>query len=535
MNRRNPVNALPEIERRAFIQAMGLAGLGFFLPNRTSFAASADTSTVSILHTTDLHSHLRPTRAYDGTEGVGGLIRVASQIARWRNQNPSSILVDCGDIYQGTEAGVRTKGEIMMRCLNQMRYDAWVPGNHEFDWGIEPFRAVVEASSMPVLSANALLEGRPSGHAGSTSGPLAKITPYLLKEVDGFKIGIVGITTPHLTYWFPDEFLDGFEAIDPIEPVRQSIRELQSRGADAIVLAGHMGLHRGNFANRTYELIAEFRGEVAAFLGGHTHRHVPGEWIDGVAFSQPAYHGIYAGKLDLVFDKNNRTLLSVEPQSVLMDASIPDDPVIASLTASDLARSAEILETTVGILEDELSIQRTPVAPSDVEWLIASAISTGLASMGHPVDAVFHGLLFPDGPVPAGSKTIRDVWKILPYENYIVTADLDHEELSTILAENFRRDDYRSIMGVEYRITGENDSLRVEPLHLPSSGRIRVAFNAYDSQSGGQRLMQLRKILGNNAVNRQLVRVQTRETLIEYFRDREFVRRAEFRIRRQAA
>jgi 2',3'-cyclic-nucleotide 2'-phosphodiesterase (5'-nucleotidase family) len=521
------------IKRRAFIQAAGMASLGFFLPGPSGFAASADACTISVLHTTDLHSHLLPTRAYDGTENVGGLIRAAAQIAKWRNQNPSSILVDCGDVYQGTEAGVRTQGEIMMRCMNQMRYDAWVPGNHEFDWGIEPFRALVAASSMPVLSANALLDGQPSG---ATTGPLANISPYLLKEVDGFKIGIVGITTPHLTYWFPDEFLDGFEAIDPIEPVRRAIRELQSHGADAIILAGHMGLRRGNFANRTYELIAEFRGEIAAFLGGHTHRHVPGELVDGVQFLQPGYHGIYAGKLDLVFDKNKRTLIQVVPQTELMDAAVPDDPVIASLTASDLAESAATLGTTAGILADELSIQRTKTAPSDVEWLIASAISNALVAHGHPVDAVFHGLLFPDGSIPAGPKTIRDLWKILPYENYIVTADLDRDQLDTILTENFQRDDYRSIMGVACRVTGDKDTLRVEALELSSgkpieSGRrVRVAFNAYDSQSGGQRLTHLREVLGKAAVNRQLVRIQTRETLIAYFRDREVVRRADSRV-----
>lgn len=291
MNRNDALTSLPALKRRAFIQTVGLASLVFFLPRASVLAASADTCTISILHTTDLHGHLLPTRAYDGTENVGGLIRAAAQIARWRNQNPSSILIDCGDVYQGTEAGFRTKGEIMMRCMNQMRYDAWVPGNHEFDSGIEPFHAAVAASSMPVLSANALLEGYPAGAAGAAGGPLAKISPHLLKEVDGFKIGIIGITTPHLTYWFPDEFLNGFEAIDPIEPVRRAIRELQSRGADAIIIAGHMGLERGNFANRTYELIAEFRGEIAAFLGGHTHRHIPGELVDGVQFSQPAYHG----------------------------------------------------------------------------------------------------------------------------------------------------------------------------------------------------------------------------------------------------
>lgn len=523
------------MNRRKFLQTTGMAGLGFFLPTFRSFGARANTTTVSILHTTDLHSHLRPTRAYDGTENVGGLIRAAAQIARWKHENPSSILLDCGDIYQGTDAGVRTKGEIMIRCLNQMQYDAWVPGNHEFDWGIEPFRALVGASNMPVLSANAYVDGRPSGTAPASAGPLAKISPYLIKQVGGFKIGIIGITTPHLTYWFPDEFLTGFEAKDPIEPVRQAIREIESQGVDAIVLAGHMGLRRGNFANRTYELIEAFHGDVAAFLGGHTHRHVPGELIQGVTFSQPSYHGIHVGKLDLVFDSSTRALTRVDAQAKWMDHTIPNDPVIESLTMEDLQTSAESLSSQAGTLADTLSIERSKSSPSDVEWLIASAISSGLASHHHAVDAVFHGLLFPDGPIPAGPKSIQDLWKILPYENYLVTAEFDREELSGILTENFQRSDHRSVMGVEYRLSGTDDTLRCEPI-MPAGGRrVRIAFNAYDSQSGGQRLMKLREILSRDAVNRQLVRLQTRELLIAYFRDREVVRRSDFGIAKSAA
>ena len=83
------------LSRREFLKLAGLGAAGFFVPR--SLFASEDLETISILHTTDLHSHLLPTRTYEGMENVGGLLRCATQIAQWRRDNPNSLLIDCGD------------------------------------------------------------------------------------------------------------------------------------------------------------------------------------------------------------------------------------------------------------------------------------------------------------------------------------------------------------------------------------------------------------------------------------------------------
>ena len=114
----------------------------------------ATTVTVSILHTTDIHGHILPISDYDGTPDLGGFARCATQIRRWRRKNPNTILIDVGDVYQGTEVGLRNKGQLMIDLFNHLSYDAWVVGNHEFDWGLDAFRAAVQASKMPVLAAN---------------------------------------------------------------------------------------------------------------------------------------------------------------------------------------------------------------------------------------------------------------------------------------------------------------------------------------------------------------------------------------------
>jgi 5'-nucleotidase / UDP-sugar diphosphatase len=127
--------------RRDFLKLVSRAGLISAVPSVACAAATlnSDAVAISILHTTDLHGHILPTSDYNGNSDVGGLARCVTQIRQWRRQNPNSILIDIGDVYQGTDVALRSKGELMIDLFNHLKYDAWVVGNHEFDWGIEPF------------------------------------------------------------------------------------------------------------------------------------------------------------------------------------------------------------------------------------------------------------------------------------------------------------------------------------------------------------------------------------------------------------
>src|SRR5881396_4324455 len=184
--------------RRDFLKLAGRAGFVSAFPTLASASAALepDTVCISILHTTDLHGHILPTSDYDGTADRGGLARCVTQIRRWRQQNPNSILVDVGDVYQGTEVSLRNKGELMIDLFNHLKYDAWVIGNHEFDWGMQSFQQVLQRSAMPVLAANTTLEGKPAGEFPDAKHPFARIQPFILKEVAGINLAIIGVTTP---------------------------------------------------------------------------------------------------------------------------------------------------------------------------------------------------------------------------------------------------------------------------------------------------------------------------------------------------
>jgi len=522
--------------RRDFLKLAGRAGLLSALPTLASAAAAleSDTVCISILHTTDLHGHILPTADYNGNPDYGGLARCAAQIRRWRRQNPNSILIDVGDVYQGTDVSLRNKGELMIELFNHLKYDAWIVGNHEFDWGIETFMNALQRSAMPVLAANTILNGKPAGVSSDSQHPFAKIQPLIVKEIAGIKLAIIGVTTPGMPFWLPGEFTRGIEFQNPVEPVRRAIARAKGEGADVIVLSGHMGLKMrtggDDFANTVMALTSEFP-EVAVFIAGHTHQAIPSRLTNRVLFTQADHFGIHVGRVDLLFDRNSKKLLHREAICEMMDNRFHPDHVIVSRAKSQLAESDAALSSPVGELGDPLRGQSHPGMPSDVERLIGAAISEALVERNVSVDGVMHGAFDDRASLVAGPKKLNDLWNLIPYENYIVTARLSPEEIKVVMEEVFTSHEKRNLLGFEVKTQGRGENCRIisttlaDGRQLDRNKKYVIAFNSFDSRSGGHHFMKLRTLLERPEANYVLRPVQTRDALIEYFQRHKIVHR----------
>jgi 2',3'-cyclic-nucleotide 2'-phosphodiesterase/3'-nucleotidase len=522
--------------RRDFLKLAGRAGLLSAFPTLASAAAAleSDTVCISILHTTDLHGHILPTADYDGNPDYGGLARCAAQIRRWRRRNSNSILIDVGDVYQGTDVSLRNKGELMIDLFNHLRYDAWIVGNHEFDWGIETFLSALERSTMPVLAANTLLNGKPAGASSESQHPFAKVQPLIIREIAGIKLAIIGVTTPGMPFWLGPEFTRGIEFQNPVEPVRRAIATAEREGADAIVLSGHMGLKMrtggDDFANTVMALTSEFP-EAAVFIAGHTHQAIPSRLTNGALFTQADHFGIHVGRVDLLFDRNSKKLLHREAICELMDNRFHPDHVIVSRAKSQLAESHAALSSPIGELAETLRGRSRPGVPSDVERLIGAAISEALVERKVPVDGVMHGAFDDTAGLVAGPKTLNDIWTLIPYENYIVTAQLSPEEIKTVMEEVFASHEKRNLLGFELKTQGRGNDCRIVSMSLADGRPLErnkkydIAFNSFDSRSGGHHFMKLRALLERPEANYVLHPVQTRDALIDYFQRRKIVHR----------
>ena len=522
--------------RRDFLKLVGQAGLLSTVPTLASAAAALNPNAVciSILHTTDLHGHILPTFDYDGNPDRGGLARCATQIRRWRGENPNSILIDVGDVYQGTDVSLRNKGALMIDLLNHLEYDAWVVGNHEFDWGMECFEHALQQSNMPVLAANMLLGQKPAGEFPDANHPFAKIQPFILKEIAGIKLAIVGVTTPGMAFWLWPEFTRGLDFRHPVEPVRRAIARAKNGGADAIVLTGHMGLKTrtggDDFANTVMALTSEFP-EIAVFIAGHTHQDVPSRLTNAVLFTQADHFGIHVGRVDLLFDRNSKKLLRREAMCELMDNRFGFDHTIISRAKSQLTESATDLSEPIGQLSEALRGRSRPGRPSDVERLIGAAIAEMLLERSVPVNGVMHGTFDDKADLVAGPKTVNDIWNILPYENYIVTARLSPEQIKAAMEEVFASHEKRNLLGFEVKTEGRGDHYRIVSIALANrepldrNKKYAIAFNSFDARSGGHHFMKLRAFLERPDANCILHPVQTRDALIGYFQRHKIVHR----------
>ena len=522
--------------RREFLKFVGRAGLLSAVPTLTRAAAALDSETVciSILHTTDLHGHILPTSDYNGNPDCGGMARCVTQIRRWQQQNPNSILIDVGDVYQGTDVGLRSKGELMIDLFNHLKYDAWIIGNHEFDWGMQPFQQALQRSAMPVLAANTVLEGKPAGEFPDAKHPFAKIQPFILKEVAGIKLAIIGVTTPGMPFWLRPEFTHGIDFQYPVEPVRRAIARAKSEGADAIVLTGHMGLKPrsggDDFANTVMALTSEFP-EASVFIAGHTHQAIPSRLVNGALFTQADHFGIHVGRVDLFFDRNSRKLLHREASCELMDHRFGFDPVVISRTKSQLTESDAALSQPIGELAETLRARSRPGVPSDIEKLIGAAIMEALLERSVQVDGAMHGVFDEKANLVAGSKTVNDIWNVIPYENYVVTAELSPDEIKAVMEEVYASHERRNLLGFEIKTEGRGydrhiaSMTRDDERPLDRGKKYVIAFNSFDSRSAGHHFMKLRALLETPAVKCTMHPVQTRDALIDYFRRHKVVHR----------
>ncbi len=481
--------------RRSFLASTSAWAAGCALGR----AKSADHKTVSILHTTDLHGHILPTATYSGEGDVGGFARCATRIRAWKKENPDSLLVDIGDLYQGTAASYHNEGKLFVDLLGNFEYDAWVLGNHDFDWGPEILENNLRTSKTPILTAN--LTGAPE-----------KVIPWKMAEAGGFKVALIGLITPGLPYWLTPETLGGILPQETVPALRKSIAQAKSAKADAIVVLGHFG-HRkeDDFANPLRETLAQVPG-VDVFIAGHTHVHIPSLEIGNTLFTQANYFGINCGKVDLTFDVNTRKLVSRTALTEYMDGRIELDPGVINISQPELKTAASQLARKLTTLETRID---GGGRGSELARFLCKTFFAALKKNGTPADAVFHGT-FGTPEIPAGDVTVADAWNILPYENTFVTAKLTPAQILEILAEDRAGYSDRTLWPFEV-VWEKRVPVRIlsDGAELDPARQYTVAFNSYDSQSGGQSLMRLREIVFLPSSDRTPVNLNSRDALIE--------------------
>ncbi len=254
------------------------------------------TKQLVILQTSDTHSRIEPiaVTAADRSAGMGGTVRRATFIKDARKINPNLLLFDCGDISQGTPYYNLFQGEVEVKMMNLMGYDAMTIGNHEFDFGLENMARLFRMANFPVVCSNydvtgTVLEGL--------------VKPYTTFYRNGLKIGVFGLA-PKMEGLVQADKCEGVVYNDPIEAAQKMADLLKNEeGCDVVICLSHLGYQLKNAP--CDEELAQKTNHIDAILGGHTHTFMkePAVYLnkDGrnVSVMHTGKNGIYVGMLKL--------------------------------------------------------------------------------------------------------------------------------------------------------------------------------------------------------------------------------------------
>ena len=302
------------MKRRNFIQKTA-ASTAFISLNGLGMASCSDpkATKITILHTNDVHSHIEAFGPNDGRNAnKGGVARRATLVENLRNENPNTLLLDAGDIFQGTPYFNFYGGELEFKLMSLLKYDVATIGNHDFDNGINGLYAQLPNAKFDFISAN---------YDFSNTVMDTHVKPYKTFIKDGIKIGVFGLGI-ELDGLVNKEAYKETIYLDPIEIAQDMSRILKTEEAcDLIICLSHLGYEYKNSPSLISDIkLAKATQDIDLIIGGHTHTFLDKPTVEinavgkSVLVNQVGCYGLYLGKIDFYFD--DKTLKGSESDTL---------------------------------------------------------------------------------------------------------------------------------------------------------------------------------------------------------------------------
>lgn len=393
-----------------------------------SYLNITETRKVSLVYFADLHGHFEehPELFWSDKDSSKTQLEVAGGVARIKHvldrlkQDDSVIFMDAGDTIQGSAEVALTSGELAVPILNALDIDLAIPGNWEVVYGTKKFKEIASQLKFPFIVSNIKEEASKE----------LLFPPYLIKEVNGIKLGILGFTDPDVPVRQPPSFSYGliYEGDEVLQPYVDKLR--QTEKVDVVVLLTHIGLPKA------VHLAGKLKG-VDILLSSDTHERtyrpiiVNNTWV-----VEPGAFGSFLGKFDI--EINRRGELKKRWSLIeLRESSFPQDPKIKELVAKTIAPLSDTLKKTIG--RTEVDLVRYNVIETSLDAILADALRDSTKTEV----ALSNGFRFAY-PLVKGEILERDLWSIYPINTQIkvgqVTGkqlkDFYEKEIENVFSEN---------------------------------------------------------------------------------------------------
>lgn len=406
------------------IPMMLLTGFAAVMMCQTAFALDHD---VVILHTNDVHC------AIEGKIGYSGLVSYKEQM---KEETPYVTLVDAGDAIQGAPVGTLTEGEALIQIMNQAGYDFAIPGNHEFDYGMERFLALSSQMDCGYYSCNFV----------NLPSMKTVLKPYKIMEYDDIKVAYVGVSTPEsITKSTPKYFQDnlgryrfGFcedttgDAL--YAQVQKYVNEAKGKGADYVILAAHLG-NDGTTPYWSSKAIIENTTGIDAVIDGHSHEtgveNVLNKSGEAVVLTQTGTKLSNIGKLTITTDGQVKAELT---DSVEIRESA-DVSAITGKINEIKAQFEEALKTVLAYTEVEMTDKNPETGKRAVrnsETNLGDFCADAMRfTTGADIGIINGGGLRAN--IKAGDITYEDALNVYPYGNMICVVEVTGQQIKDAL------------------------------------------------------------------------------------------------------
>ncbi len=520
-----------------------------------SVAARAETVTVTLLATTDLHGNILPYDYFSAKPAARGLAKIATLIRAARAENPNTVLIDCGDTIQGSPIetvyqqfvrtgnfplkikpeGASLSADPMMLAMNHIGYDAMVLGNHEFNFGLKNLQKARSEAKFPWLSANT-----------KAIGKARPFQQYIVKTVAGVKLAVIGLTTPAIPMWEKPQNYTGYRWEPGDKAAIATVAALRAKERpDLVIGAVHGGLDRDlktgvvrrgetKDENPVFQ-IATGVPSLDAIVFGHSHRDLPGTEIGKVLIVQPKNWGISLARIDFVLERNDGTwkLISKRSRLIPVTDQTPVDEEILRLAKPYHDLTERYLNTPVA--ESPIEMEGTLARIQDS--VLLDAVQRVQVSYSK-ADVSFTASFNPRVRIPRGPMTVRQIAALYIYDNelYAVqgTGKMVREALenaaryfkscatpacteTSLINREVAAFNFDIAEGVEYEINLlKPEGQRITKLNykgqpLADTQKLRIAINNYRAAgSAGYSMFQDAPILWRSPA-------EIRDLIIDYY------------------
>jgi len=349
--------------------------------------AMAQEVNIKLLGTSDIHGRVVPwSYGADVEDKSGSYAQIATYVKDVRKNNKNVVLVDVGDAIQDNQVDVFAKDKKyykdhpIPKVLNEMKYDVFVLGNHEFNFGMEALDEILKDIKAKKLTANFYHKKNDKRYIDATT----------IIEKDGVKLGIIGLSTPMSAKFEEDTGnLKDMKFTSPTEEARTQVEKLKAKGVDAIIAVTHMGIdNENNIPDTGMRDVINAVDGIDVVIAGHMHKDVPSETIKNTLITEPHRYGTVVSEVDLTFDINDKKevkLVKKESKTVPVKA-LEADKKIAEIYKPYHEKLRELNNVVIGQTENEM-------VPQETKHGVSAAFSkdTGLSSFINDVEQHYSG------------------------------------------------------------------------------------------------------------------------------------------------